>query len=188
MKDWNALDRFIGYLRYGKVNKYVKENAVVVDVGCGREGAFLLKHSAKIKKGIGFDFRIENSKKGNVELINNKGMERYPIEDDTVDVIFMNAVLEHLTDPCAVLLECKRILKKRGCLVMTTPTRMSKPILELLAYKLHVINEEEIREHQHYYNKKDIVKLCKKVRMSMVRYSYFELGMNSIIVLGKGKM
>ena len=39
---------------------------------------------------------------------------------------------------------------------MTTPTRIAKPVLEFLSYRLHLINEDEIREHKHYFNKADI--------------------------------
>ena len=69
--------------------------------------------------------------------------------------------------------------------MLTTPTRMAKPILEFMAFQLHIINEDEILEHQHYYSKRDIVMLGKKLGMELVKYSYFEMGLNSIIVYKK---
>lgn len=185
MKEWNALDKLIGNMRYVHVQKYITEGISVVDVGCGRKADFLKQNQKIIKEGIGFDFRIDDTKEKNITLINNRELKAFPIEDGTIDRVFLNAVLEHLEDPINVLSDCKRILKKNGSIVMTTPTRMAKPILEFMAFKLHIINEEEILEHKHYYSRNDIILLGKKLGMELTRYSYFEMGLNSIIVLTK---
>ena len=186
MKDWNILDKFIGHIRYMHVQKYVKPGIVIADVGCGRKADFLMRNQNIIKEGIGFDFRIDDEVKGNnIRLINNRNLKRFPIEDNTIDVVFLNAVLEHLTDPVSVLIDCKRILKSGGSIVLTTPTRMAKPVLEFMAFKLHIINEDEILEHQHYYSRDDIALLGNRLGMELSRYSYFELGLNSIIVFDK---
>ena len=186
MKNWNILDKLIAKLRYGQVNKYVIKDQTIVDIGCGREAEFLMSHKDKISKGIGFDFRIENKEEGNICLKNNKGRDStLPLPDNSVDTVFLNAVLEHLTNPYSVLKECRRILKKNGKVVMTTPTRAAKPVLEFMAFKLHIINEDEILEHQHYYNKADVVKLASKLGFKVERYKFFELFMNSLIVYSK---
>ena len=156
-KDWIWFDRIVAALRYAKVNRYVRRGSTVADIGCGREGAFLLSHSAKIARGYGFDFRIQTHDEGNVSFVCNKGLGgKIPLEDGSVDDVFLNAVLEHLEDPKGVLSEAARILKEGGRIIMTTPTRIAKPVLEFLSYRLHLINEDEIREHKHYFNKADI--------------------------------
>ena len=116
----------------------------------------------------------------------------FPLQNDTVDAVFLNAVLEHLDNPNEVIAEAARVLRPGGRIVMTTPTRMAKPVLEFLAYTLHVINEDEIREHKHYFNKSDINNLVAAINgadtsalVSLERYSFFELGLNSLIVLRK---
>lgn len=108
-----------------------------------------------------------------------------PLPDCSVDTVFLNAVLEHLPDSYSVLKECKRILKTNGKIVMTTPTRLAKPVLEFMAFKLHIINEDEILEHVHYYNKKDIIDLADKLEMKLNKYKFFEFFMNSLIVYVK---
>lgn len=184
--EWNRLDKFIGKLRYAQVQKYITEGISIVDVGCGRTAEFLMKNSHAIKDGIGLDFRIQNEMKApNIKLINNKELKAFPIEEKTIDCVFLNAVLEHLEDPVTVLTECKRVLKIGGRIIMTTPTRAAKPILEFMAFKLHVINEDEILEHKHYYSKMEIVLLANKLGVTLEKYGYFEMGMNSIIVLQK---
>lgn len=195
MKDWNVLDMFIASFRYNVVNKYVMNciGGVIADIGCGREGTFLKSHASKIGHGYGFDFRIVTHDEGNISLINNKELNgKIPLDSGSVDAVFLNAVLEHLESPVDVISEAARILRTGGKIIMTTPTRIAKPVLEFLAYKMHLINEDEIREHKHYFNKADVLELIKAVNSSdlgisliLERYSFFELGFNSLIVLQK---
>lgn len=68
---------------------------------------------------------------------------------------------------------------------MTTPTPKSKPLLEFLAFRLHIINEEEILEHCHYYGKKEMENLALNLKMTLMQYQLFQLGLNSLTVLKK---
>lgn len=186
---WNILDKFIAKMRYFQIDKYIKENGSIVDIGCGQEGTFLLSHRDRIKQGYGLDYKIKSHKVGNVTFINNFISKEIPIPKDSIDVCFLNAVLEHLQNPKDVLIEALGLLKKGGTIVMTTPTPLAKPILEFMAYTLHIINEAEIREHVHYYTRNDIEELVadlnKIVPCKMLEYKTFEIGLNSIIVIEK---
>jgi SAM-dependent methyltransferase len=52
----------------------------------------------------------------------NSELERLPFDDQSFDWIVFCEVLEHMTnDPLQVLLELKRVLKKGGRLILTTP-------------------------------------------------------------------
>lgn len=188
---WNILDKIIAKFRYVEVDKYVLENTVIVDIGCGQEGSFLIRHKDKITKGYGFDFKIKNHDVDNITFINNAALNKFPLENNSVDTIFMNALLEHLDSPEELLLNALAILKNDGKLIMTTPTPISKPILEFMAYKLHIINEMEIREHKHYYSRQDIENLVNNLNrhysVKLCKYKKFELGVNSLIVIKKEK-
>lgn len=48
--------------------------------------------------------------------------ERIPLEDSTVDLIFMSQVFHHLRDPEAALREIGRVLRPAGCLVIRNAT------------------------------------------------------------------
>ena len=188
-KKWNNLDKIIAKFRYTEVDKWVEEDSKIVDFGCGQEGKFLLRHQSKINEGYGFDYKIEDRKINNITFINNKSSQDIMLEKNSVDTVFFNAVLEHLESPREVMLNTLDILKSGGKIVMTTPTPSSKPILEFLAYKLHIINEAEIREHVHYYSKKDIEDLITYLNqyhdVKLCEYKNFELGLNSLIVIEK---
>lgn len=187
--DWNDLDKIIAKFRYAQVDKYVPKNGRIVDIGCGQEGKFLLRHKNKISHGYGLDYKVENHTVDNINFINNRISENLPIIERSIDVVFLNAVLEHLEHPEEVLLNALGLLKKGGKIVMTTPTPIAKPILEFMAYKLHIINESEIKEHVHYYSHEDIVRLVKKLNgifpVKLEKYEKFEFGANSLIVLVK---
>ena len=189
--DWNILDRIIAKFRYAQVDKYVVKNGNIVDIGCGQEGKFLLRHKDNIAKGYGFDYKIKNNRIGNIEFINNGKTGKLELGKNTIDVVFLNAVLEHLEEPRSVLLEALNVLKEGGKIVMTTPTPFSKPILEFMAYKLHIISEAEIREHVHYYSRKDIEKLVSELnetyKVRLYKYKRFEFGLNSVIAIEKEK-
>lgn len=188
-RSWNIIDVLIAKFRYIQVDKYIIERSNVVDIGCGQDGAFLMRHKDKIASGIGFDFEIDNHKKDNITFINNVNLNKFPLESNSIDTVFMNALLEHLDNPEKLLLEAFRILKINGKLVMTTPTPISKPLLEFLAYNLHIINEVEIREHKHYYSKQDIEELIKYLNkwysLQLYEYKTFEMKLNSLIVIEK---
>ena len=63
--NWNILDRVIAKIRYNQVDKYVIENGKIVDIGCGQEGEFLLRHKDRITQGYGLDYKINNHIKCN---------------------------------------------------------------------------------------------------------------------------
>ena len=186
---WNFLDKIIAKFRYSQVDKYVTYESNIVDIGCGQEGKFLLKNKNKILYGYGFDYKIKNRKVDNITFINNSNINGFPLDNESIDTIFLNAVLEHLNSPKAILLDCLRILKKNGSIIITTPTPESKVLLEFLAFKLHIINESEIKEHVHYYSKEDIdslvLELNKSYKLELVKYKKFELGFNSLVVIKK---
>jgi len=189
--EWNILDKIIAKFRYAQVDKYVPKNGKIVDIGCGQEGNFLLRHKNNISQGYGLDYKIKNHTVDNINFINNHISENLPITEHSIDAVFLNAVLEHLEHPEEVLLNALSLLKKGGKIVMTTPTPLAKPILEFMAYKLHIINEAEIREHVHYYNRNDIEVLITHLNnlfaVKLFTYEKFEFGLNSLIVIEKTK-
>ena len=97
----------------------------------------------------------------------------------------MLAVLEHVYHPRFVLEQIYRSLKKGGEIILTTPSRAAKPVLEFLAFKLRLIDEEEIRDHKHYFSKQELLNLFKEVGFKEINHSYFECGFNHLVTAKK---
>ncbi|MDP2670514.1 MAG: methyltransferase domain-containing protein [bacterium] len=127
-----------------------------MDVGCGYNAQFLryIQKTYHPAHAIAYDLAL------NKDFLTKTGVEC--IEGDLnapfvlhrqADLIFATAILEHLHQPVAFLKQCFAALAPGGSLVLTTPSIWSQPVLELLAYRLHIISEEEIRDHKDYYDK-----------------------------------
>lgn len=189
---WNALDKCIAKVRYSRVRKFINSGDCVLDMGCGQECNFLMYLQNKIKMGYGVDPKANSERKGNIEIIGSK-INETSFCSKSFDKITFLAVLEHLEQPKDVLEEAFRLVKDDGYIILTTPTIYAKPILEFMAFKLHIINEDEIKEHKKYYTKNDIVSLVREINSNktgyqVVVYRYFEFFMNSLIVIKNSKI
>jgi 2-polyprenyl-3-methyl-5-hydroxy-6-metoxy-1,4-benzoquinol methylase len=184
--NWNILDRFLSHWRSKFIVPYLTKESIVCDVGCGQEGRVLCSISDYIKEGYGFDFNLKskNNPKENIFLSD----EDFLLNQKKFDVIILLAVLEHLEYPQSVENMLKNIferLNSGGVFIMTTPDKKAKKILELLAFKLHLINEEEISDHKHYYNKNELINFMGRVGFKDVTHRYFQLRLNNLIVCKK---
>ena len=120
----NNLDNF--HIRKSIFNA-VKSNlskfqGKLLDVGCGQMPyrEYILQNS-NVNEYVGMD--IENA------LIYDKNVQpditwngmQMPIENNSVDVVFMTEVMEHSYQPAKLLKECYRVLKKEGTIFFTVP-------------------------------------------------------------------
>ena len=83
--------------------------------------------------------------------------------------------------------ELYRVLRPGGTLLLTTPAPASKPVLEFLAYRLHFIDEGEIRDHKHYFNEDELRALLAKAGFApgQIRYKPFLFGLNQLVIATK---
>jgi len=176
------LDDFIRFLRIKKVKKYIPKNIVLCDLGCGPSAYLLNLLKAKIEKGVGIDKKIKQTFKENLKLINFNIQKQIPLPDKSVDYLTMLAVLEHLDYPEQVLKECWRILKNKGYLIITVPSPIADPILNFLAYKLKLIEKEELDDHKHYFYVKKLKKILNEAGFQILKIKKFELGFNIFIL------
>lgn len=180
---WTILDRLIQLWRYQKVVRYIPRNCVLADLGCGR-GDFLRYMQPQIAFGYGVDAKIARDDGGEKlsfkEADLNAGI---PLDDKSIDVVTSLAVLEHLRTPAVFVKEIVRILKSDGICIVTTPAPRSKPLLEFLAYRLHIISERDIKDHKHYFSKEDLGELFSD--FGSVQISSFQAGLNSLVICKK---
>lgn len=99
-----------------------KSFETVVDIGAGRAP---YKKFVKCNKYIAIDKENRGVANDLILADINSGI---PLPDESVDLIIMTEVLEHLKNPLNALKEAYRILKDNGLLLLTTP--MTWPIHE----------------------------------------------------------
>jgi len=60
-------------------------------------------------------------------------------------------------------------------------------VLEFIAYRLHVIDAEEIRDHKHYFSDAVLIGLAQNARFepSRVYHRAFSFGFNQLVVATK---
>jgi len=182
----SMLDKLIAYLRFKKVINNIPNNSIVLDLGCDFNAIFLQKIETRIKEGFGIDLKINSEFKNNkIKLLSHNLDNRLPFEDAYFSAVTSLANLEHLNYPENVLKEIYRVLKPGGLLLLTTPTIFSRPVLEFMAFKLKLINKEEITDHKKYFTKKELEKYCREFGFSHWKYKYFQFFMNGLLIAKK---
>ena len=173
--------KFFRVIRNKKVAEYVPSGAAMLDVGCGSDYYLLRAVKDKIKSGIGIDIAVNDRKDGNITIRRARVDEKLPFKSGTFDVATMIAFIEHLEKPEKVLTEVRRVLKKNGTIIITTPMGRAKPFWETLV-KLGLTEEKTTEDHKHYFTPKEIEKLLGKNGFSITVSENFEAGMNYIAV------
>jgi len=170
--------------RIRRVLPYIRRhaNCRLLDIGCGWEAKFLLAVEPYIASGVGVDFKAPELNDGKLRAIRLTLEDRLPFADNSFDLVTMLAVLEHLAQPEAILREIHRVLAPGGELVLTVPSKVAKPVLEFLAFRLGIVSREEIADHKTYYDRESLVSLMKLTGFKVTKHRYFQLGMNNFCV------
>jgi len=159
-----------------------------MDFGCGHQALFLRAVQQDIKRGVGLDYDADGGRiADNLEIRKFHFKDRFEFPDHHFDQITILAVLEHIAlDEVDVLFrEFSRILAPGGQVLITTPTPAAKPVLEFLAFKLHVISEPEIADHRHYYSEADLQVLAARHGFACSTYHKFLFGFNCFATFTK---
>jgi len=103
--------------------RYVREDARVLDVGCGY-GEFINNIRAGRKFGIDLNPTARERLSPEVELFQQDCSSRWPLPGDSLDVVFTSNFFEHLPDKAslrATLQEAQRCLAPGGILIAMGP-------------------------------------------------------------------
>lgn len=138
-----------------------------------------------IAKGVGVDFKAPELFTPKIHTQCLTLNDSLPFADGSFDLVTMLAVLEHLEQPKAILREIYRILDTGGELVLTVPSKLAKPVLEFLAFRVGVVSRTEIADHKAYYNRSSLVHILASTGFTVREHSYFQLGMNNFCVAGR---
>jgi 2-polyprenyl-3-methyl-5-hydroxy-6-metoxy-1,4-benzoquinol methylase len=99
----------------------------LLDVGCG-DGAFLqrMQQSGWDVQGLDFDAKaVQNAKTQYGLDVFCGGIKQIPFKEASFDAITLSHVIEHVPNPLEMFADCKRLLRNKGLLVITTPNTAS---------------------------------------------------------------
>jgi 2-polyprenyl-3-methyl-5-hydroxy-6-metoxy-1,4-benzoquinol methylase len=189
--DFSLLDKLFLHLRLHIVKKHVNFNdKSVLDVGCGYNATNLqyIKKNYSATSLAALDLNLNQEFLGTLGIdcvIGN--LEEGVVAGKKYDIILATAILEHIQNDQNFVSSCYEMLNDGGLLVITTPSIWSQPVLEFLAYKIHLIEEVEIRDHKRYYDKKMLMELMTKAGFTKenITHEYFEIKMNNFIIAKK---
>lgn len=162
----------------------------VLDVGCA-SGWFLSKVKKSYPKsechGVDiYDKAISyGQKKYNSLTLSVSDAHKLPYKAKSFDLIICTEVLEHVTEPEAVLLEIKRVLKKDGRAVIELD---SGSMLFSTVWFLWQLSKGGVWKHAHLHSFtiKKLEKLLKKTGFAVEKRKRFNIGMAMVFLIRKG--
>ena len=140
----------------------------ILDIGCAT--GFLLDEA----RSKGWEtYGVELSKWCVEHAKNNLGLNVFcgllkdaRFEDDFFDVVVLNDVIEHLSDPKGMLMDIKRILKKGGIVCINTPD-IDSMLSKLLKAKWWGINQA----HLFYFTKGTLSEMLKSTGFLPLKFT-----------------
>ena len=172
------LEKILRRFRIRKVLRHIKNWQVVCDIGCGKHMALLKTIRSVSRKCIGIDKKTPPIQYANIDVITYEVDNSIPLADQSVDVVTLLAVLEHLENGQEIIREAWRILKEEGLILITVPTKKARPVLEFLANRLHIVSREEVADHKRYYSSEELQRLLAGNGFECLAIESFELGYN----------
>lgn len=134
------------------INKEAIDICQKKGLNCQQIDIKTLEKEVKVKKPV-WKIGQEVSKEKNTNFLTSKSNWHRNLNPNSLfDAITMFQVIEHLKDPFSVLKATKKLLKKNGVLLITTPNNDS-PLRKIFGAKWSVYNEPS---HHVFYNKKTL--------------------------------
>jgi SAM-dependent methyltransferase len=182
-----VLEPLLARLRTRRANRLIPADlrgGRILDIGCGSFPYFLAHTAFKEKFAVDqLPLATEAAQKNQIEFfeLNLNREPRLPFAADYFDAVSLLAVVEHLNpDSMAVLFqECRRVLRKGGLVILTTPAAWADGLLHLMAH-LNLVSAEEIHEHAFAYTLPLLGWHFGQAgfEMTKVRFGYFEFMLN----------
>jgi len=153
-----------------------KPKGCVLEVGCG-PGYSTEKLLDMLPKDINFkasdieEENLEDAKKllGNKVLLSKEDIYDLNVDNDSIDLIFVLEVLEHLEDPKRALEEIKRVIK--GYAIVAVPREPIWRMLNMVRFK-YLKDLGNTPGHIQHWSSISFKKLLKDNRFEIVKTKY----------------
>lgn len=171
----NALNRYARL--YSLIANHIKTSHNILDVGCATGGFldYLRGHGFKHLYGIDMiKTYVKHAQKKKIHKIKIGQAESMPFADNSMDLLVMDQVLEHLVDPRKAFREAKRVLIKDGMLCISVPdaSRYNKRFFFDFFWFL-------LREHVQHFDADHLKLLGMQAGFQLVDHSQYEMPMMS---------
>lgn len=182
---YTAFDRLVAWRRFRAAAPHIRFQSRVCDIGCGAGAPFLHHVESRLISGVGLDEYAGESSREKISVVQANITARLPLESGQFDHVTMLAVLEHLEEPKKVLAEAFRLLRPGGSLIMTWPSSLVDPILEVLT-RIGLVNDElGFDQHQPRIPVAKLREMLQEMGFSRIENGTFELGVNNWLVAHK---
>jgi len=167
-----------------------RDDLEVLELGCGYRATQLIALKPRLKRGIGVDFQIAPELQRLEKFTFHQATIEQTVptlESESVDVVMLISVLEHLNEPQFVVQSAWRLLRPSGLLLVNVPTWKGKRFLELSAFRLGFSPKVEIDDHKMYYDKRDLWPMLARAgfKPSQIRLRYHPVGLNLFAAASK---
>lgn len=147
----------------------------ILDVGCGTGQTLIFLKSLFPKSELfGIDptpLAIKFAKKHGLKHVRKGRAEKLPYKDAAFDLVLMLDVIEHIKDDYQAVKEAKRVLRRGGKLIVTTP-----------ALSFIWSNHDKNQGHYRRYTRHRLRDLAVANRLKINFVSYFNFFLSPIII------
>ncbi len=134
-----------------QIERYLTRDSALLDAGCGRAAPTLTKFRGKAQRLIGIDVVELAPHPDGIELY-RRDLADTGLPGESIDLMYSQAVMEHITEPGAVFAEIARVLKPQGlCLALTANKwDYASLIARIIPNRFHpwIVHRTEGREEQ----------------------------------------
>lgn len=164
--------KFISLAKIFMVKKYLKDlkNKKILDIGAG-QGTFLYNVKNHFKSSLGVDFSINNLKKksgAKIKFVSANPEKFIEKNLNEFDVITLNNVLEHVTDPTSFMKKINKNVKKSSYIIVTVPNDFSdlqKQTNKKAKRKNYWVSPPE---HLNYFNKSNFINFINSQKFKVI--------------------
>jgi SAM-dependent methyltransferase len=161
----------------------LQRDDVFLDAGCG-SGYFTTEIAQKTRLSIGIDLKLKRRLALAIAKQTNKAyaaadMQLLPFRDSVFDKILLSSVLQ-IVDDSSLLLECHRVLKDEGAVVLTIPTDYCY-FRKLNSYKTELSIKAGASKGKAYYSPREVAKVLRGGGFRIVKFEFSPKKWGSIV-------